>query len=94
MFVSFQLEATDDILERSAFQADESDIMTHKLVKTTESFLFKHLYGNDSNPMVAIKGKVVENTEGEGVTLLISLSGGNAASSFYFPDLNAVMFVV
>jgi len=38
-----QLEATADILEREAFIADESDIMSNPLVRTTEAFLVKHL---------------------------------------------------
>ena len=38
-----QLEATADILEREAFVGDESDIMLHPLVRTTEVFLEKHL---------------------------------------------------
>lgn len=42
-FCDLQLEATDDILERHPFQADESDIMDHPLVRTTENFLRKHL---------------------------------------------------
>lgn len=30
-------------MEREAFKADESDIMAHPLVRTTEAFLAKHL---------------------------------------------------
>ena len=37
------MEATDDVLERHPFQADESDIMDNVLVKTTETFLRQHL---------------------------------------------------
>eukprot|EP01034_Spumella_vulgaris_P036096 gene36096-44514_t len=43
-----KLEASDDILERASFVADESDIMSNRLVKTTEAFLLKHLYGVDN----------------------------------------------
>jgi uncharacterized protein (DUF924 family) len=37
-----QLEATDDILERFPFAADESDILAHPLVRATDAFLRRH----------------------------------------------------
>jgi hypothetical protein len=51
-----QLEATDDILEREAFVADEADIMNHPLVRSTEAFLLKHLPSHGLPPAVAGAG--------------------------------------
>jgi hypothetical protein len=52
----WQLEATADILEREAFLADESDIMAHPLVRTTEAFLVKHLQLGDVSAAAAQAG--------------------------------------
>jgi hypothetical protein len=51
-----QLEATDDILEREAFVADETDIMNHPLVRSTEAFLLKHLPSNGHGLPPAVVG--------------------------------------
>ena len=91
-----QLEATEDILEREAFRADETDIMSHPLVRTTEAFLAQHL-GLSVAPTAVAGGKgktgkvaapapaaVGESAEPY-ITLLISLSGGKTLSSpLYF----------
>jgi hypothetical protein len=70
------LEATDDILERHPFHADESDITKDPLVVATEAFLRKNLqtppYRSDSaeNLKKSNRKQIVKNV------MLISLSGG------------------
>lgn len=65
-----QLEVDDEILERHPFQADETNILEHPLVKATELFLKKHLstppYHSKSSKTVKTKKNI----------LLLSLSGG------------------
>eukprot|EP01038_Epipyxis_sp_PR26KG_P013394 gene13394-17960_t len=54
-----KLEATDDILERHAFQADESDILKQSLVKTTQLFLQKNIKTPVSVPvLISLSGGV------------------------------------
>lgn len=58
---------TEGILERPAIQTDETNIMNHPLVKTTEAFLKKNLKTAYSSGTNASKQKTI---------LVISLSGG------------------
>lgn len=63
MFI--QAESTDEILERYAFTADETNVLNENVVKSTESFLVKFLNISSNNINKAVKHNVA-----------ISLSGG------------------
>jgi tRNA(Ile)-lysidine synthase TilS/MesJ len=74
------LEATDDILERHPFLADETNIMKDPLMQTTEQFLKKHLqnspYQSSPTSSTAFSAStssckpIIKNI------IMISLSGG------------------
>ena len=71
-------EVADGILEREEFVADETNIMTNKLVIATDSFLKKQFAGRDGEGMNTGRDGEGMSTvaKGEGMnTVAISLSG-------------------
>eukprot|EP00601_Ochromonadales_sp_CCMP2298_P036042 CAMPEP_0173359518 /NCGR_PEP_ID=MMETSP1144-20121109/20085_1 /TAXON_ID=483371 /ORGANISM="non described non described, Strain CCMP2298" /LENGTH=289 /DNA_ID=CAMNT_0014308787 /DNA_START=37 /DNA_END=903 /DNA_ORIENTATION=+ len=67
-----KLEATEGILEHGAFAADESDILRHPLVRSTEAFLRTHLRTHLQHVPVHLQAPA---SVPPGV-ILLSLSGG------------------
>eukprot|EP01032_Pedospumella_encystans_P013521 gene13521-15563_t len=99
-----KLEATADILEREAFLADETDIMSHPLVRTTEAFLIKHLQlssagmSSTKNTVSSGKGgknkredrKAGEKQDGKNSTTSVDNSDGSAVKAV---EPNIVLFI-
>jgi asparagine synthetase B (glutamine-hydrolysing) len=68
-------DETEDILERTAFKSDESDMHLNILVKSTEEFLKKYMNLEKIQKYRKIENFLQENCD-DYEPLCISLSGG------------------